>query len=374
MTLFENPRTTSVFDPRWSIAEVVRRSGKPVWRQAVELVRTHRGPGQMDPPGYYGMGLWRREFDWDTRYAYVSARASNALNFALSPPDPEALTQHSLLSDKMLTAFLLQTQGIAVPEVLATLGAPRYRGIRTIETAEALSDFLHQVPLPIFGKPTHSSRNIGAFSLWERDGQRGLMGNGKWIDLRAAAQALLTGFPAGYMLQSFIPAHPLLAQFSPRTLATLRIVTLIEAGEPELLYALLRLPGEASNVDDFAATGAVYALLKPEDGSIDVARSGNYLRGQAVDTHAPSGISLSGFAVPHWQDSLAICRAAHHLLPTHGVIGFDVAVTPTGPLIVEANARPQHVLYQLASDRPFRKGTIWERIEQVLAEKASTRP
>jgi Sugar-transfer associated ATP-grasp len=368
MSVLETSKGTSPFDARWAAAEVVRRAGKSVIRQGLEMTRTRFGPGKMDAPGYYGMGLWRREFDWPERFAYVSAQASKAINLALSPPGPRLM--RTLFDDKVLTGVLLKAAGFQVPEILASCGATHFPGVRHLSGLDETATFLERVELPVFAKPIGGSRNVGSFSMLAREGGEILMGSGKRADVLDAARAISEGFREGYIFQRFIAAHPLIAQFSARALPTLRVVTLLSGGEAEVAYAILRLPGENTNVDDFASKGAAYCLLDPVSGKIDVARSGNYLRGREVQEHPASGMSLEGFAVPFWSDVRAACADIHLMFQGHGCIGFDVAITPQGPLIVELNYNPQHVLYQLSSDRPFRSGAVWNKVQAVMAERA----
>jgi hypothetical protein len=367
MNVLENSRGSSPFDARWAAGEVARRSGKSVFRQGLELTRTRFGPGKMDAPGYYGMGLWRQEFGWPERSAYVSAQASREINQALSPTGPRQL--RALFDDKVLTGVLLKAGGFQVPDVLASFGATQFPGVRHLSGLNEITTFLESVDLPVFAKPVSGSRNVGSFSMLAREDGEIVMGSGKRADILSVADAIAKGFTQGYIFQRFIQAHPQIAQFSQRALATLRVVTLMSEGQADVAYAILRLPGESTNVDDFASKGAAYALLDPISGIVDVARSGNYLRGREVREHPASGISLEGFAVPFWSDVRATCTAVHQLFQGHGCIGFDVAISPTGPLVVELNYQPQHVLYQLSSDRPFRSGAIWDKVQAVMAER-----
>ncbi|MEM6305737.1 MAG: hypothetical protein AAF744_13545, partial [Pseudomonadota bacterium] len=41
--------------------------------------------------------------------------------------------------------------------------------------------------------------------------------------------------------------------------------------------------------------------------------------------------------------------AAHALTPDLGVCGFDMALTEQGPVIVECNDQPNHMLWQFAT-------------------------
>ncbi len=56
-----------------------------------------------------------------------------------------------------------------------------------------------------------------------------------------------------------------------------------------------------------------------------------------------SSIPIKGFQLPDWDNVLKmVCKAAS-LLPDIQMIGWDVAFTPDGPVIVEGNAQPDQV-------------------------------
>jgi D-alanine-D-alanine ligase-like ATP-grasp enzyme len=55
------------------------------------------------------------------------------------------------------------------------------------------------------------------------------------------------------------------------------------------------------------------------------------------------------------------------MLPEAGVIGWDVAISPDGPLIIECNTNPFHTLYQMAHRRGVRNPDFMPVFERVAA-------
>jgi hypothetical protein len=114
------------------------------------------------------------------------------------------------------------------------------------------------------------------------------------------------------------------------TLQTLRLTTFVsDAGEPELLHGCVKLAFGGHNVDNFRGGSIGNVLVE-----LDV-ESGVLLRPfSATGTPMPG---LEGRRLPDWEAARALAlRCAVLLLPQRSM-GFDVALTPRGPILVEAN-------------------------------------
>ncbi len=47
---------------------------------------------------------------------------------------------------------------------------------------------------------------------------------------------------------------------------------------------------------------------------------------------------IVGSQIPHWQEVLKILNQVHALCPNHRMVGWDLAITPRGPVLIEGNA------------------------------------
>lgn len=110
-----------------------------------------------------------------------------------------------------------------------------------------------------------------------------------------------------------------------------------------LLYWFLKLAGATSLTDNFLAgtSGNMMAHGDPDRG---VLRGGKRLSdagtGLVEVTHHPrTGLPLDGFEVPHWSAAVELARRAHaDAFREFRALGWDVAVTADGPVLLEANA------------------------------------
>ncbi|HNX00779.1 MAG TPA: sugar-transfer associated ATP-grasp domain-containing protein, partial [Candidatus Cloacimonadota bacterium] len=56
--------------------------------------------------------------------------------------------------------------------------------------------------------------------------------------------------------------------------------------------------------------------------------------------HPDSHIPFEGYSIPYMKDAIELCTKAHRLLFFNFLVGWDVAITDEGPIIVEANEKP----------------------------------
>jgi hypothetical protein len=65
------------------------------------------------------------------------------------------------------------------------------------------------------------------------------------------------------------------------------------------------------------------------------------------------GVAVTGRVVPHFQALLEEAVAAHRACGDRFIVGWDIAITPEGPLIVEGNAHPDLEFPQRVLGRPI---------------------
>jgi Sugar-transfer associated ATP-grasp len=147
-----------------------------------------------------------------------------------------------------------------------------------------------------------------------------------------------------FIVQQRIRNHPVLEALSgTRALQTLRMVTAVESdGDATVLLAELRIICGTAVFDNFVC-GSSRNLLADIDlssgrlGRVIGASAGGL--GTEVITHHPqTGREFSGLQIPHWTDAVMLLKdIALKFLPMR-TIGWDVAITADGPVVIEGNA------------------------------------
>lgn len=157
------------------------------------------------------------------------------------------------------------------------------------------------------------------------------------------AELAADGEFGAWVVQELLENHPDLARLiDAPTLQTLRLVTLVDrAGAVEILYGVLRIAVAGGATDNFLAgkSGNGLANVSIADGTLEwvrLARPGG-LGFTCAEELPGSGIRVAGMQLPDWEETIALVRrAARAFLPARA-LGWDVALTPGGPVIVEAN-------------------------------------
>jgi Sugar-transfer associated ATP-grasp len=366
--LLKNRSIGPRFDLAASLRWVRQAHGVGLLRQVGQALALSRRAG-MTPREYYELALFRPALTEADRRAYVSFRSQRALNLRLSPAGLRGL--HGLCTDKVLCALVLAQAGLATVPTLALFStAMVVPAIPALATPEALADWLlHEAPLPVFGKPVDGSLGMGGASILDREGDELLLGDGRRVAARALAAEVARDYGGGWQVQPLLRLHPDVAALAGTAVAMLRVVTLRDAMGTAALYALLRLPAQGAMIDanqPHAPNGNV--VVDPATGALGRAQSNWHLNTTALDTAPATGLPLAGRHLPSLPQACRLCETAHRLFPRHGVLGFDVALTPEGPVIGEVNSLPHHHNWQRAADRGLMNSDFAPRFAAAIAE------
>ena len=154
-----------------------------------------------------------------------------------------------------------------------------------------------------------------------------------------------------FVFEETLVQHAALGAIFPHSVNTIRAVTCAAPGEPPVVVAaLLRLGVGASAVDN-ASQGGIFVGIDLETGRLrPLGRRFLEHGGGVYATHPDTGFRFEGFEIPHFREALAAAvRAATHV--PHPLIGWDLATTRAGPVLVEGNAVPDLLMMEIAGGR-----------------------
>ena len=148
-----------------------------------------------------------------------------------------------------------------------------------------------------------------------------------WLQAYAADRSIV--------VQPRVRNHPHLARWSNGALCTVRVVTFWRGGAVQHVAACLRMPVGDSVVDNLAA-GGMAAWIDP-DGRLSGAVNKSTRR---FDAHPDTGSPICGQLLPDWDAVRSLASRAHVKAAYPGFVGWDIAVTERGALLVEVNKTP----------------------------------
>ena len=199
-------------------------------------------------------------------------------------------------------------------------------------------------------KPVGSSQGHGARIL-DLDRER-------FDDIHTTGEDLI--------FQPVILQHPVMRALSPGAVSTVRIDTLRVDGEVVINVAVLRL-GHGGRIVDNAAEGGMVVPIDLRTG-----RLGRHARFKPkhstarISRHPDTGIAFASVEIPFWGEVLEMVRIGAEVLAPMTTLGWDLAITPDGPVVIETNTAWDLDVYQLC--KPLRNTEFGQR---ALAEWAA---
>ncbi|MCK0510750.1 hypothetical protein GO608_006510 [Aromatoleum buckelii] len=142
--------------------------------------------------------------------------------------------------------------------------------------------------------------------------------------------------PEGLIFQEHIKQHPQLGRFSASAVNTLRVLTVLtKTGDVEFPAVILKMAQGTALVDNVGA-GGIASHMDVQNGRLG---PGFVWPGkESYERHPESGAPIRGFAVPFWREGLDLAARAHLNLTNARSLGWDVAITEQGPLLLEMNS------------------------------------
>lgn len=163
-----------------------------------------------------------------------------------------------------------------------------------------------------------------------------------------------------FLLQKYTENHADIKKLSPTALSTVRIVTTRFNDDVHILSSDLRVGcSKDSIVDNFAKEGAIIHV-NAKTGRLS--RYGFRKHKKIIDKHPISGIKFSGYKLPFWQESIELVKKLHNIFPEFSSVGWDIAITPSGPIVIEGNGNWDYTIPQTTVGGLKEK---WEKAKKI---------
>jgi hypothetical protein len=278
------------------------------------------------------------------------------------PPDGVRLLEE----DKLRFAERAAQCGIQTPEILCVLGAradvdSSWQGL-VLESEEAFSNYVSSAPdLDCICKPARGGEGWDILALRSRNGQ--LIPPTPYPDARSFFRHLVK---RNYSMFSWVVQrrelpHPDLGALMPGPgLGTVRIHSaLAESGEVLLARPVLKIPKLTSISDNWLGgrRGGLLAPIDLDSGVLGkaVGYGSGQTRAELFARHYETGALIERFRLPFWDETRSAVRHAARCMRELPALGWDVAITARGPVVIEANWQFCFLLPQTAFRIGLRK-------------------
>ncbi len=135
-----------------------------------------------------------------------------------------------------------------------------------------------------------------------------------------------------YLIQDVLLQHDAINEINSSCINTIRIITMLKNGKPEVFAHYMRFGG-GDLFNDNRATGGMGVEIS-DDGKLQKLGVGHHA---VSEIHPKSKVAYYGREIPFWNEVKELVVNAHRLIPEIPTIGWDVAITPDGPVLIEGN-------------------------------------
>ncbi|MDR8018910.1 sugar-transfer associated ATP-grasp domain-containing protein [Nesterenkonia aerolata] len=245
--------------------------------------------------------------------------------------------------DNKFSFFLLMNQLGLDSDTVSLLGLYSRGAVHVFphDDRVPLQEFLDarvEVGSRIFIKPVQ-----GAEGRWVRAIRRtpeGYVMNGEPTEV-SEIRAWIERLKRPMLFEAAVAQAPEQAALNPQSTNTIRILTMPDLSrgkEPFILTAVQRIGTAQSNHVDNWTQGGLSAEIDVETGTLSRAAQLPEDRTPVWFTHHPdSGARIKGAQVPHWKATKAMILDAAKRLSFMEYVGWDIIISPNGPVILEAN-------------------------------------
>ena len=161
------------------------------------------------------------------------------------------------------------------------------------------------------------------------------------------------------ILEEWICQHEELERIYSKAINCLRIITLYNNGKVNFLAGGMTW-GNGKKIANACASGIV-SPVNFENGKLE--KPAADFSGNVYKQHPITGQNLQGIYVPYWKEIVELLTCAAKEIPQVAYIGWDIAITPNGPIIIEGNTTPGYRYYQIPAHMENKLGNrkVYER-------------
>ncbi|MHA7057996.1 sugar-transfer associated ATP-grasp domain-containing protein [Aquimarina sp. M1] len=304
------------------------------------------------PYFYFGKFLYRKEVK--NYKDYLSSKEVDKITLS---KNLHKFQYSSILRNKLSFALYMEENNLPTPKLISYNYKNRFYFntiLHFVNSEEELLLFIEMIlkktkTTSLFIKSTTGMGGTGCFLLTK---------NNLTTEVKQYTNEILS---SEFIHQEFITQHPEINKIYKHSINTLRFDTYIDKkGTTHILSAFMRFGFGGSFVDN-GSSGGMYLSVDLEKGKIS-GKSHQLMKygGKQLEKHPDTDTLFDGFVIPYFQESIILIKKVVSYIPDR-IIGWDVAISDSGPIIVEGNDNNSFITPDIAYGG-YLKHPIFEEI------------
>lgn len=289
------------------------------------------------PDVYFRFGMFMKDYtDMDRMKSFVPQCAY--YRFAADKDS----RYHVLIDDKIVFHDLMTQYGLPVPTRYFTFRNGEFRKGDRLLLDQEVDTILSEIDDELIFVKRFTGGAASGVSIFRR------VSKGVYVDADCQTVNAMM-IREKYRGQDFffekqLIQEPVLSKFNPDTVNTIRVLTY----KDKVISAAVRFGGKGAFVDN-TAKGGVAVSLDIDTGILQSYGLREYDLNHYSE-HPGSHLQFKDTFVTQWADAKALVERTLKYLPYFNSVGFDVATTVNGPVIIEINTGAGIYLSQMGKD------------------------
>lgn len=289
------------------------------------------------PDSYFRFGMFLKGFgSMDLMKSYLP-------QIAYAKKTIGSTKYNVLIDDKIIFHDIMSYYGLPVPTRYFIYRNGEFRQGNAILSEEDVDRILSKVN----NHRIYIKRFTGGAALGVSILQKGK--DGAWYNLNKqliTAQSIKTIFGNdGYIFEEQLKQENELARFNPDTVNTIRVLT----SKNKVVAATIRFGGKGAFVDN-TAKGGVAVSLDIETGMLSEFGMREYDLTHYTE-HPDTRLKFKGAKCSQWPEVKQCVEKVLSYIPYYLSVGFDIATTDNGPVIIEINTGAGIYLSQMGKEK-----------------------
>lgn len=193
-----------------------------------------------------------------------------------------------------------------------------------------------------FVKQIDGECGSGVFHLKQVEGKYILGGNEMAIPDIVKRMSI-----GSYIVQKRFIQHELMSKIYPKSVNTIRMVTVKgDDGKPHVFAAVLRIGAMGKEVDNYSQ-GGVIVEIDLKTGRLHKYGFRKQAYGGMGEMHPDTHFCYEGVQIPYFEEAKRCAVYFHSMLFDLHSIGWDIAISESGPVFIEGNDNWEMPMHQM---------------------------